>query len=170
MGYLMRVFVLILGLSSFQAMAQDMKMATVDLQRIMQTSTQVQTIRQKLETEFKGRRDKLISMETELKKNMDTLKRDGAILSQSQKKDLEKKIMTAQRDFEHEGQQYQQELNTTHNEAMEAFFNQVKQAIEDYAKADSYDIIFQKDVAPYSSAKLDITDKVIQKINQSTSK
>lgn len=170
MGYLMRVFVLILGLSSFQALAQDMKMATVDLQRIMQTSTQVQAIRQKLETDFKGRRDKLIAMETELKKNMDTLKRDGAILSQTQKKDLEKKIMTAQRDFEHEGQQYQQELNTTHNEAMETFFNQVKQAIEDFAKADGYDIIFQKDVAPYSSAKLDITDKVIQKINQSASK
>lgn len=166
MGYFTRACVLLLGLSSFQIFAQDMKMGMVDLQKIMQSSTQVQEIRHKLETDFRARRDKLIAMEKELKENVDKLKRDSAVLNQAQKKDLEKKIMGAQQTFEREGQQYQQELNTSHNEAMEGFFNQVKAAIQALAESEKFAVIFQKDVAPYSAPNLDITEAVIKKIGE----
>ena len=140
------------------------KIGVVDLQKIMQTSAQMKGIQEKLEKEFKPRRDKLVAMEEGLKKDMEKFKRDGAVLSQTQKKDLEKKIVGVQQQFEREGQQYQQELSTAHNEAMEEFYNKIRAAIAKVAQSDKYDIVLQKDAAPYSAETLDVTTKVMQEI------
>jgi outer membrane protein len=150
------------GTSLFADMA---KIGVVDLQKIMQTSTQMKTIQQKLESEFKPRRDKLVAVETGLKSDMEKFKRDSAILSATQKKDLEKKIVASQQQFERDGQQYQQELSTAHNEAMEGLYTKVRSAISKIATDEKYDIIVQKDATPFSSESLDVTDKVIKAIN-----
>lgn len=156
---------LMLVFSTGQALADGTKIGVVDLQKIMQTSTQMKGIQEKLEKEFKGRRDKLVAMEEGLKKDMEKFKRDTAIMSQTQRKDLEKKIVSTQQQFEREGQQYQQELSTAHNEAMEDFYNKIRAAIAKVAQTDHYDLVFQKDAAPFSVDKLDVTAKVMQEIN-----
>lgn len=159
------VITLIFALFSFTAFADGTKIGVVDLQKIMQTATQMKTIQEKLEKEFKPRRDKLVAMEDGLKKDMEKFKRDSAVMSQSQKKDLEKKIVSTQQQFEREGQQYQQELSTAHNEAMEDFYNKIRAAIAKVAENDKFDVVLQKDAAPFSVDKLDVTAKVMEQIN-----
>lgn len=140
------------------------KIGVVDLQRIMQTAPQMKSIQEKLEKEFRPRRDQLVKMEETLKNDMQKFKRDSAIMTQEQKRDLEKKIVASQQTFEREGQQYQQELSTAHNEAMEDLYTRIRKAIEVVAVADKYDVVLQKEAAPYSSQQLDMTDKVLEKI------
>ncbi len=155
----------LLALTSAATMASDARIGVVDLQKIMQTSAQMKSIQEKLEKEFQPRRDNLIAMEEKLKKDMEAFKRDTAVLSQSQRKDLEKKIVNEQQTFERNGQQYQQELSTAHNEAMEEFYNKIRAAIAKVAETEKYDLVFQKDAAPFSVDKLDMTAKVMKVIN-----
>lgn len=155
---------LVLGLTGTAAFADWAKVGVVDLQRIMQTSPQMKSIQEKLEKEFKPRRDKLVAMEENLKKDMEKFKREGAVMSDAQKKALERKIVATQQQFERDGQQYQQELSTAHNEAMEGLYNKVRSAIKTIAETDKYDIILQKDAAPFSVSKMDVTDKVMKEI------
>lgn len=154
----------VLAMGCATAFAEGTKIGVVDLQKIMQTSSQMKSIQEKLEKEFKPRRDKLIAMEETLKKDMEAFKRDTAVLSQNQRKDLEKKIVGEQQQFERDGQQYQQELSTAHNEAMEEFYNKIRAAIAKVAENEKYDLVFQKDAAPFSVDKLDVTAKVMQEI------
>ncbi|MFZ4076909.1 MAG: OmpH family outer membrane protein [Legionellaceae bacterium] len=156
---------LIFTMGTAVTFADGTKIGVVDLQKIMQTSTQMKTIQEKLEKEFKPRRDTLVKMEEGLKKDMEKFKRDSAVMSQNQRKDLEKKIVGTQQQFEREGQQYQQELSTAHNEAMEEFYNKIRAAIAKVAQNEKYDLVFQKDAAPFSVDKLDVTAKVMQEIN-----
>jgi len=156
---------LVLSLFGTSLFADWAKVGVVDLQKIMQASTQMKSIQEKLEKEFKPRRDKLVAVETSLKSDMEKFKRDGAILSATQKKDLEKKILAAQQQFERDGQQYQQELSAAHNEAMEGLYAKVRAAISKIAKDEKYDIIVQKDAAPFSTTELDVTDKIIKALN-----
>lgn len=158
------LFALALSVFGFNAFADGAKIGVVDLQKIMQTSSQMKTIQQKLEKDFKPRRDKLVAMEDGLKQDMEKFKRDSAVMSDSQKKELEKKIVSTQQTFEREGQQYQQELSTAHNEAMEELYAKIRKAIAKVAETDKYDIVLQKDAAPFSSDKLDITDSVMKQI------
>ncbi len=156
---------LVFSLFGTSLFADSAKIGVVDLQKIMQASSQMKDIQQKLEKEFKPRRDKLVATETALKSDMEKFKRDSAIMSATQKKDLEKKIVAAQQQFERDGQQYQQELSAAHNEAMEGLYAKVRAAISKIAKEEKYDIIVQKDAAPFSVDTLDVTDKVIKAIN-----
>ncbi|MCP0913173.1 MULTISPECIES: OmpH family outer membrane protein [Legionella] len=158
------IIALMFTLGCASAFAEGTKIGVVDLQKIMQTSTQMKAIQEKLEKEFKPRRDKLVAVEENLKKDMEKFKRDSAVMSQSQRKELEKKIVSTQQKFEREGQQYQQELSTAHNEAMEDFYNKIRAAIAKVAETEKFDIVLQKDAAPFSSEKLDVTSKVMQAI------
>lgn len=158
------ILLMAFSLLSASAFAES-KIGVVDLQKIMQTSSQMKDIQQKLEKEFKPRRDKLVAMETSLKADMEKFKRDNAVMTAAQKKDMEKKIITAQQQFERDGQQYQQELSTANNEAMEALYSKVRAAIAKVAKEDKFDLVVQKDAAPYSVDSLDLTDKVVKAIN-----
>jgi outer membrane protein len=156
---------LVFSLFGTSLFADWAKIGVVDLQKIMQTSSQMKSIQEKLEKEFKPRRDKLVAVEASLKSDMEKFKRDSAIMSATQKKELEKKIVSTQQQFERDGQQYQQELSTAHNEAMEGLYTKVRAAIGKIAKDEKYDIIVQKDAAPFSTQALDVTDKVIKEIN-----
>lgn len=158
------VVALVLSLFGTLVFAEPSKIGIVDLQKIMQTSPQMKAVQQKLEANFQPRRDKLLAMEKTLKEDMEKFKRDSAILSATQKKELEKKIVGSQRQFERDGQQYQQELSTAHNEAMEVLYAKVRTAISAIARNDKYDLIVQKDAAPFSNDTLDVTDKVLKEI------
>jgi outer membrane protein len=158
------VCAVVLGFCATFAYADGTKIGVVDLQRISQTAPQMKAIQEKLEKEFRPRRDKLVKMEETLKADMQHFKRDATVLSQDQKRDLEKKIVAAQQTFEREGQQYQQELSTAHNEAMEDLYNRIRKAIEVVALEGKYDVILQKDAAPFSGSQLDVTEKVLKDI------
>jgi|TARA_R110000868_G_scaffold267921_3_gene527174 outer membrane protein len=149
---------------STAVLADGSKIGVVDLQKIMQTSDDVKTIQATLEEKFKPRRDKIMGMEADLKKDMEAFKRDSSVLSQAKRKELEQKIMMAQQTFEQQGQQYQQELSAAHNEAMEKFYDKIRAAIAKVAEAEKYDLVFQKDAAPFSVDKLDVTSKVIKAV------
>lgn len=159
------LFALVFTVFATAVFADQAKIGVVDLQKIMQTSSQMKDIQQKLEKEFKPRRDKLMAVEHGLKDDMEKFKRDSAIMTANQKKDLEKKIVSTQQQFERDGQQYQQELSTAHNEAMEALYAKVRSAIGKTAKDEHYDLIVQKDAAPFSNDTLDVTDKVMKAIS-----
>ena len=159
------IIALLFGLGAASSFADNAKIGVVDLQKIMQTSSQMKGIQAKLEKEFKPRRDKLVAMEDGLKKDMEKFKRDGTVLSETQKKEIERKIVATQQTFEREGQQYQQELSTAHNDAMEELYGKIRKAISKVAEKEKFDLILQKDAAPFSVSTLDVTDLVVKQID-----
>ncbi|MCC5791973.1 MAG: OmpH family outer membrane protein [Legionellaceae bacterium] len=161
---MMALFVLFASLFSVSAFADAASIAVVDLQKIMQTTPKMQVIQQKLEKDFSPRREKLVKMEEVLKNDMEKLNRDAAVLSNTEKKDLQKKIMESRQKFEQDGQAYQQELNTAHNKAMQSLYDEVSKIIAAIAVKQKYDLVLQKDAAPYSASKLDITAQVLEQL------
>mgnify|MGYP002880538402 CR=1 FL=1 len=153
---------LLLTFSSGIALAEASRIAVVDLQKIMQTSDEMKSIQAELEKEYKPRRDKLMGMEADLKADMEAFKRDSAVMSQAKRKEAEQKIIATQDAFEREGQQYQQELTAAHNQAMEKFYNKIRLAISKVAEEKKFDLVLQKDAAPFSLDSLDVTDAVIK--------
>lgn len=147
------------------AYADNIKIGIVDLQKILQTSAEARAIEENLITEFQPRRDNIISQENEIKREMERFKRDSSIMSQSERKSLEKRIIQAQRKFEQEGQLYQQEISKAHEIAREKISSKIRKAIAIIAERDKYDVVIQKDATPFSAEKLDITKKVLNEMS-----
>src|SRR5258708_28503008 len=122
---------LVFCFSGFKAFAEPStsKIGVVDLQKIMQTSSQVKTIQEKLKKDFQPRQEKLVAQEASIKQDKEKLNRDATVLSANEKKALESKIAAAEQDFAKEIQKYQQEINTANSAAMEELYNKIHQAI-----------------------------------------
>ena len=48
---------------------------------------------------------------------------------------------------------------------MEEFYNKIRAAIAKVAESEKFDVVLQKDAAPFSAEKLDVTSKVMKEIN-----
>lgn len=146
---------------SAAASADPLKIGVVDLHEIFAKAPEVKVIKENLETKFKPRQQKLVAAQNDIKSDMDKLQKDGAVMSSSDKKLLQEKIMKAQQDLEKKGSQYQQDLNSAQNQAMETFFGKVKKVIDALAKKEKYNLVLQRDNVPYMDENLNITKKVV---------
>lgn len=154
-------------LLAFNVMAsvKTLKIGVVDVQEIVAKAPQVKTINDRLSTKFKSRQEKVVALQNTLKKDMEKMERDAAVLSAKDKSALEEKILSQQRDLQRLGQDYQQDLSREQNKEMQEFFTKVKDAIDKVAKKESYDIILQKDGVPYASDSIDITKQVLDALS-----
>jgi len=156
----MGLVALVLSLTATASIAESPNIAVVDVQKIMQQSPQMKAISEKLEKKFKPRRDQIVKMEENLKKDMEKYNRDASVLSESQKKTQQKKLQEARMKLEQEGQKYQQELNAAHNKELKNLFDKVSSATTKVAKENHYNVVLRKGAAIYVADKNDITDKV----------
>ena len=97
---LLGLMMLSLGGLSTVAHAEETKIGVVDLQKIIQTSPQIQTIQQDLEKKFRPRRDSLIAAEKDLRAKMEAFKRDSVVMNANARKDKEREIVAMQQKFE----------------------------------------------------------------------
>lgn len=147
------------------ASAADTKIGIVDLQKIMEKSAQYKKIRTDLTQKFDARRNQLVALRDATKADMDKLGRDSAVLSDSDKVALESKIMKERRNLESKGQDFTQDFKLAERTALKGFYDKVEAAIGSVAKEDKYDIILRRDAATYSSNTIDISDKVLKKLD-----
>lgn len=148
------------------ALAADagMQIGVIDLQKIMQKSSQVAAINAQLEKEFKPRQQKLIGAQKNLQAEMDKLNKDAAVLSNADRIKLQDKVAADRADFQKMADSFQQDLTAAQNQAMQKFMQKVITAVNSVAASQKYDMILLKAAVPYLNPKYDTTDAVISQI------
>lgn len=155
----------LLGLSFGSAMASDLKIGVINIQRVMQQSSEIHAISKRLQSQFKARQDKIASLQKSLKSDVTRLKRDEAIMSQADKSNLQEKILRNKREFERMQQDFQQDANMAQNKEMQKFFGKLSKQVDSYAKANHYDLILRSDAVPFASSQVDVTDDILKKLS-----
>lgn len=152
-------------LSFGSAMAADLKIGVINIQQVMKQSKEIHAISARLQTQFKSRQDKIIALQKTLKSDMSRLKRDEAIMAQSDKASLQEKIVRNKREFDRMQQDFQQDANMAQSKEMQKFFAKLGKKINSYAKANHYDLILRNDAVPFSSDSVDVTKDILKQIS-----
>jgi outer membrane protein len=154
---------LIFGLTAPVAALADVKVGFVNIAAIMEKAPQAEAAAKALEREFSARdsaltadRDAIIELETKLK-------RDGEVMSESRRADLERKILKRKREFNREKDELKEDFNIRRNEELSQLQHQVYAVIVDLAKSEKYDLMVTERVL-YASDRIDITDKVLKRL------
>lgn len=142
----------------------ETKIGVIDLQKVMQKSSQVAAINAQLEKDFKPRQEKLVGMQKDLQAEMDKLNREGAVMSPSDRTKLQNKVAGDRANFQKMADSFQQELSTAQNQAMQKFMQKVVDAIKAVSANGKYDMVLLKAAVPYMDPKFDVTDEVIKQI------
>ncbi|CAM8652023.1 HlpA Outer membrane protein [Comamonadaceae bacterium] len=151
--------VLVLG-SSF---AQESKVGYINTQRITTESAPAKTAQAKLEQEFSKRQKDLADLQQSLKSKSEKFERDAPAMSEAQRAASQKEFAELNRDFQRRQREFQEDLNGRRNEELQKVLDAANRAVKQVAESEKYDLVLQEVV--YSSARHDITEKVLKILN-----
>ncbi len=165
--FIRSLFLLVVVFSmSFKAVvAQEVKIGFVNSAQVLQEAPQAELARVKLQSEFEPRDKKIVSMQKALKKLEDEMSRDSAVMSESVRKKKERNILSMKRDVKRAQEEFNEDLNLRRNEELNTLQQKVYDAIVSLAEEEHYDVILGDSVM-FASKRVDITDKVIKRLNK----
>ncbi|MEC8148395.1 MAG: OmpH family outer membrane protein [Pseudomonadota bacterium] len=163
--YLIKIGFILLFISS-ASLAEEYKIGVVNVQSILASIPQTEAATKKLEKEF-GPRDRSIAKDNKaLEKLAEKLKKDGAIMSESERTKIERDIQTRQRDLKRRAQEFQEDLNFRRNEEMQEIQKKIADVVRAYAKENKFDMVLVNG-AVYFSERVDLTKTIVERMSKS---
>ena len=162
------VFVVLFAVFSvFSTSARaEVKIGFVDVEKLSESAPQIHSAQMKMDAEFGSREKQIIALQREIEALEEALARDGAVMSDAERSKKEREILGKRRDGKRVQDEFRDDINIRRNEILRKVNTEIGKAIEEYAKANGYDLIFAQGVM-YSSKKVDITEAVLKKLGGS---
>ena len=155
-----RIAVLLLVCAAVTAVAEDMKIGFVDVERITRESAPAERATKQLEKEFAPRAQDLQRRETQIKALQGQLEKDGMTMAESDRRAKEQELARTSVEFQRMQREYREDLNLRRNQELASLFERANRVIKQIADAENYDLIVQE--AAYRSPRIDITDRVLK--------
>lgn len=166
--FLILLTVLLAGVvGASNVLAQDVKVGFVNVAKVLDESPQAAQARERIEKEFAPRDRALLAQQKELRALEDQLVRDGAVMTEDQRVQLEQDIRSRRREMRRTQEEFREELNLRRNQELSKLQRRVIEVIQELAKAQSYDLVLTDGVV-YASERIDITAKVVGRLKETT--
>ena len=143
--------------------AGEMKIGFIDTGQVLETSPQAAAAQKRLEKEFSPRDKELVATQKKIVKLEEKLTRDGAIMSDTERRRLERDILTQKRDLKRAGEEAREDFNIRRNEEFDKVRRQVRKVIADIAAVQKFDLILEGGVV-FSSERVNITKEVVKQL------
>lgn len=147
-------------------MAAEQKIAVVNFQEIMAEIPQTAALMQSLEAEFKDEKAIIAQLEKDIKYYQEKKKRDGALMSAKEKEDLDVKIGSLFQDYQVKGKALQQKAGQRQSEEQNKIIALIRQAVDNIAAKDDYDLVLSQQAVIFSKPKSSITAKVVEQVSK----
>jgi outer membrane protein len=161
--------VLLMPLGAFAADTGGIKMGVVNAVKVLESAPQAEEARKRLETEFAPRDRRLVDAQKALKGKEDKLSKDGAIMSETERRNLERDVLNGRRELKRDQDEFREDLNFRRNEEFGKIQRQVVEAIQSVAKEEGFDLVLGEGVI-FANDKVDVTAKVVDRLKQSYKK
>jgi len=149
------------------AQSDGLRIGVVNVPRLLEQAPQAQASMGALQEEFAPRQRDIVAIQRSLQEKQQTYDRDGQVMGEAERLNLEREIRDDQRDLEREQNDYLEDLNIRRNEELGTLQRSLLQQVQIFARDTGYDLVVA-DVLYYSTA-IDITDDVLRGLQESFS-
>ncbi len=160
---LLSTMTLMAGLLTLPVHADELKLAVVDMQAILQKAPQISKINDALTRQFKGRQDSIVKAQSELQKEADNLQKNAAVMQADKRSNLENKLMI---DRNNVIASFQKDLSKRQSESLHSFSQQLDSVVSKVAAQSGYDVVIQKGSTLYAKNNLDITQQILDALKR----
>jgi len=158
-------FGLVFALSALPAQAAELKIAVVDVGGIFQQLPQRQEISERLQEEFSGRIQQIQEREQELSEMQERLRRDEAIMSESELEEAARDFQMQVMQHRQQGEELQEAMQRRQQEERNQLLNQMGRIINDIAEAEGYDLVLEANGVAFARQSLDISERVYEQMS-----
>lgn len=143
----------------------ELKIAVVNVPRLLEEAPQAKQAMQALQDEFAPRQRTIVATQKELKTKEEKLQRDGAVMAENERRNVEKDLRDGQREIARKQNEYVEDLNLRRNEELGKLQRSLLQEVQTFARAANYDIVVGDGVL-YANESMDITAQVLNALQQ----
>lgn len=147
--------------ASVPAMANDIKIGFVSLDRILREAGPSVRATKKLEKEFQGRDAEVQKLGKQAKDLQTLLEKESVTMSETDRRNKEADLARITRDLQRVQRELREDFNLRRNEEFSQVIDQANKVVQQIAESEKFDLILQEGVV-YRSARIDITDKVLK--------
>ncbi len=157
-------------LSIVLAGAENLKIGTIDAQKILDNTKAGKKTKATME-EYVKSRQKIIDLEEQEIKNLeDELVKQGPVLSAEAKKDKQDAFQRKMLDYQKKVAELNKEVQNKKKEVLEDFNKTLEQIVRNIAEKEGYTVILDRNteggIIVYAKESVDLTDKVIQEFDK----
>lgn len=146
------------------AQSGNLKIGFINAERVLLEAPQTEVVLRRLQDEFAPRERSLLATQSELQEKEERYRRDAEVMGADERTTLERELREGMRAFQRDQEEYGEDLNVRRNELLAEARRAVAVQIENYARAQGYDLILQN--AVYFSSAVDITDNLVAYIKE----
>ncbi|OPY90310.1 MAG: periplasmic chaperone [Syntrophus sp. PtaU1.Bin208] len=160
------LFLLSLVCPSFAAQdgnAPSLKIAVVDLQKVMQTAKAAKDAQVAFDKELQAARDTLSAKGKEVQTLEEELKKQSAKLSAKKRKEKEEQIAKATRGLKRLDSDMGEEFRRKVSEINQKLIGEIREAVNEIRQEEKCSLVLEKSNLISYDQTLDITDRVIQR-------
>lgn len=142
------------------AVAADMKIGFVDVERISRESAPAERASKQLEKEFAPRQQELQRREAHIKALRGQLEREAMTMAESDRRAKEQELARANVEFQRMQREFREDLTIRRNQEIQGLMERANRVIRKIAEAGKFDLVIQD--AVYRDPRIDITDQVLK--------
>ncbi len=159
--------IILFGFTCFCAQAQGIKIAVVDLQKVLKESEPGKKAIAELSKKFKELRQKLEKEQKKIKKAEEELQRQRLMLSQEARIDKETEYKKMVQNYQIMYKSYQYKMQLEEKRLREPIVKMILKIVDEYRKEKGLDLIIDKNIGVVSSSnRIDITSEIIKRLNK----
>lgn len=145
----------------------DIKIAVLNYQMALLESDAAKKYAVDAEKKFGPQLNKLKALESDAKRIQDRLMKDGERMQQAELERLELEFKQKARDFQSQSNDLNEAKAAADREMLDKLKPKLDKAVEDVLKSGNYDIVLERGSVVDVKPQLDITLRVIERMNQS---
>lgn len=138
----------------------ELKIAVVNVPKLLEEAPQAKAAMQALQDEFAPRQRTIVAEQKDLKAKDEKLQRDGAVMAENERRNAEKDLRDGQRELQRKQNEYVEDLNLRRNEELGKLQRSLLQEVQAYARTSGYDLVVGDGVL-YVNESMDITAQVL---------
>jgi len=160
------VAICLFGALASSAAHAELKIAILDTRRAIVESDSGKAFLDRVNAELQKDQDDAKKIQGELKTLQEKLQKDGAVMSEEDRRKSAKDIEDKQIDLQFIVNKLQKAVQDRQEELMREMVPRVDAALKDLIELEGYDLIAERANFHYVNAKHDITRRVTEKLNQ----
>ncbi len=158
-----KIVLLVSLLLTSQVVLAEIKIGVVNIPLLMANAPQAAEAKKRLEKEFSPKDKQLVAQQKSIKKLEEKLARDGLTMTETEKRQLERDIISKRREAQRSQQEFKEDFSLRRNEELGKMQNRIIEAVKALAKEGNYDLLLTEGVI-HASKAVDVTDKVQAKL------
>lgn len=148
------------------AFAEDLKIGVLNWQGALLGTKKVQDRLKKLRSEFSAEEGEVKRVAKEVDDLQKKMKKDGAVMSDSEKVKMAKKLEEGLSDYKYLGSKLQKQVNERQQEILFEMRPNLERAVKDVIDAGKYDLVLDGQALLFVKPSHDITGLVTKKLNE----